>query len=85
MKTYETEIRGTKPGQYRAGEWALALGVVYVTPKQHPSDREPLAPRLCWFVEFPDGASDLWPMTEQYETRPANPVEWPALDLEPLL
>lgn len=43
-------IRGTHPYAFRSGEWAK---VVTTVPS---NDRE------CWFVEWPDGVTDFFPI-----------------------
>jgi hypothetical protein len=54
------EVRQTHPDGFRSGQWAKALTIV----ESYGRD--------CWFVEFPDGAEDWWPITDDlagYEVR----------------
>lgn len=56
-------IRATHPYGYRTGEWAEVRMVV------------PCRSRYCYLVEFPDKATDLWPVfdpDEHYEFREKN-------------
>lgn len=43
-------IRGRHPYAYRSGEWAHLFSI------QHDAEG-----RDMWVVEFPDGATDVWP------------------------
>lgn len=70
MKVYQAQIRGTLPGHFRAGEWARVVDAVFVIPSPHERDQKP-PPRLCWYVAFPDGTTDYWPVGEPYEIKPA--------------
>lgn len=46
-------IRHTDPRGYRSGEWARIIGV------------ERVQDRVCFEVEFIDGATDFWPVIDQ--------------------
>jgi hypothetical protein len=46
-------IRGTHPYMFRSGEWARLL----TTVESHGRD--------CYLVEFPDGATDWWPVGDE--------------------
>lgn len=55
-------IRITKG--FRAGEWARIVGVAVVQPSLYPLTNNSVPkrkPRICYLVEFLDGAQDEWP------------------------
>lgn len=49
----EPLIRHTHPNGYRSGEWARITGVTRIYD------------RVCFEVEFIDGATDFWPVQDQ--------------------
>lgn len=70
-------IRAMNPCAFRAGYWAKITGVRVVMPELATDKaRRPLGPgRVCYEVEFIDGAKDLWPVEDaaahEYEFRPS--------------
>ena len=50
-------IRATHPYGFRSGEWAELVGLNF--------DHIPLRP--CFFVRFPDGVTDYWPVYDKNE------------------
>lgn len=62
-------IRAMNPNAFRSGEWARIAGVVV----SHPY--EGMNPRICFQVEFLDGAKDLWPVEDadahEFEFKPS--------------
>jgi hypothetical protein len=60
--THPEYVRGTNPFCFRSGQWARVIRT-----DTRETDGAP-----CWFVEFPDGATDIWPCDDPvagYETR----------------
>jgi hypothetical protein len=58
----KVEIRATHQYGFRSGEWAKVVGVDYARN------------RPCYYVLFPDGQTDHWPvydLSDKYEFRPA--------------
>lgn len=62
-------IRANNPNAFRSGEWARIIGVVVSRPRLGAS------PRICFQVEFLDGAKDLWPVEDagahEFEFKPS--------------
>lgn len=61
-------IRANHRYAFRSGEWARIVGVSV----QYPAIG--VVPRICFDVEFLDGATDQWPVEDQgyqYEFRPS--------------
>lgn len=60
-------IRHTHRSAYRSGEWARVVGVTVLEVNDKSSDR------ICFQVEFLDGAQDLWPFEswKHFEFNPA--------------
>lgn len=55
-----SEVRTMHPIGFRCGEWANVTGIVNVRG------------RACWQVEFPDGVTDQWVISDKegrYEFR----------------
>lgn len=48
-------IRATHPDAFRSGEWARLRGTTALPGF-------PEGDRVCYLVEFPDGAADFWPV-----------------------
>lgn len=61
-------IRGTHPYVFRSGQWARIVGTM----------DDPENGRRSYAVEFPDGATDWWPVEDAsagYEFRYARPPD----------
>lgn len=54
-------IRTTHPHGYRTGQWAVLAAIV------------PARGRQCYLVSFPDGETDLWPVTGQSDCYEFDP------------
>ena len=64
MKQYPVAIRWTNSFGFRAGEWAMIIGVSMAEP-------ENLEPRLCYSVLYQDGTYDSIPVSDSdnYEVK----------------
>ena len=67
MHVVGARIRGAHHYSYRSGEWALVVGVVFVTPNPR------LEPRPAYLVQYVDGRTDHIALydRENYELGPA--------------
>lgn len=60
-------IRATHVDGFRFGEWAIAQYMVMV--------RVDGKERLCRYVEFPDGVTDLWVVEDPWDPYEFAPLE----------
>ena len=58
MKVEKVYIKGLHPHLFRSGEICEVTGVKLV------SLEDDLSPRLCYVVEFSDGAVDYWAISD---------------------
>ena len=67
LRVVGARIRGTHHYSFRSGEWALVVGVVFVTPNPR------LEPRPAYIVQYADGRTDHIALydRENYELGPA--------------
>lgn len=57
---HQVQIQAKHRYGFRSGEWASLMGCVMVQPEGEEF-------RLCYFVAFPDGVTDYWPVSEDYK------------------